>query len=277
MTDLRATRISPTGGPAVTFVSRRAAIPDWSLRYFGSWWTATTVDPADVRGPVVAADVDPGRAERLTAHVTDEGPAEGSPAEAEFAGARLLRRTDGNGTVTAAQPDSGLAYRWSPRAGRLVIVGRDEIAVSTAAARLAREVVRGLLLADGWQILHASAVTRPDGASILALGDKGAGKTTTGFLLARAGWRLPANDRIFVRVLEDTIRILPCPPPQPSGSASSTPSASTRRSADACWTANSCIPHSTSGSRTPSSLENARRCGGPRAARNSSRSSSRTS
>ncbi|WP_327176344.1 hypothetical protein OG599_14235 [Streptomyces sp. NBC_01335] len=207
MTDLRATRISPTGGQAVTVVSRKRAVTDWALRYFGSWWSATTVDPAEVNGPVVAADVDPDQVERMTAHVTSAGRV----AETEFAGALLLHRVDEDGVVAAAQPDSGLAHQWNPHTSRMVIAGHDEITVATAAARLAREVVRGRLLADGWQILHASAVTRPDGATVLALGDKGAGKTTVGFLLARAGWRLLANDRIFVRVLDGTIRILPWP------------------------------------------------------------------
>ncbi|MFD6532118.1 hypothetical protein [Streptomyces sp. NPDC060184] len=207
MTDFRATRISPTGGQAVTVVSRKAAVTDWSLRYFGSWWSATAVDPADVNGPVVAADVDPDQVDQMTAHVT----AAGNPVETEFAGDWLIHRADEDGVVAAAQPDSGLAYQWTPHTNRLVIAGRDEITVATAAARLAREVVRGRLLADGWQILHASAATRPDGATVLALGDKGAGKTTTGFLLARAGWRLLANDRIFVRVLDGQVRILPWP------------------------------------------------------------------
>ncbi|MEU1091441.1 hypothetical protein ACFYPN_33260 [Streptomyces sp. NPDC005576] len=207
MTDFRATRISPTGGQAVTVVSRKAAVTDWALRYFGSWWSAVTVDPAEANGAVAAADVDPDQVEQMTAHVT----AAGNPVETEFAGDWLLYRADEDGVVAAAQPDSGLAYQWNPHTSRMVIAGRDEITVATAAARLAREVVRGRLLADGWQILHASAATRPDGATVLALGDKGAGKTTVGFLLARAGWRLLANDRIFVRVLDGRIRILPWP------------------------------------------------------------------
>lgn len=206
MTDFHATRITTADGQAVTVTSRTTAVTNWALRYFGSWWNARTVEASDVHGPVVAADVDPDELAALTRRATA-----GEAAEVEFAGDRLLYTTDADGSVTAAQPGSRLAYRWETAESRLIVVGEDETAVATAAARLAREVVRGRLLADGWQILHASAVTNPDGATVLALGDKGAGKTTCGFLLARAGWRLLANDRVFVRVEGDLVRVLPWP------------------------------------------------------------------
>ncbi|RKN59694.1 hypothetical protein D7231_34025 [Streptomyces klenkii] len=71
---------------------------------------------------------------------------------------------------------------------------------------------RSSLLADGWLILHVSAVTR-DGEAVLTLGGKGAGKTTTALLLAGEGWGLLANDRVFVRAESDggTVRVLPWP------------------------------------------------------------------
>ncbi len=83
-------------------------------------------------------------------------------------------------------------------------------------ARLAREVVRGgRLLADGWQILHASAVVRPPptGGDAPRSRQQGAGgKTTTGFLLARTGrFQLLANDRVFARFDGEVIRVLPWP------------------------------------------------------------------
>ncbi|MFC8374211.1 hypothetical protein ACFUIT_40795 [Streptomyces sp. NPDC057239] len=79
------------------------------------------------------------------------------------------------------------------------MVGRRAEDVATATARLAREVVRGVLLRDGWTVLHASAVVR-DGRVILTLGGKGAGKTTTAVALAhRYRLGLLANDRVFVR------------------------------------------------------------------------------
>ncbi|MFI6645305.1 hypothetical protein [Streptomyces sp. NPDC050504] len=93
----------------------------------------------------------------------------------------------------------------------LRITGCDETALAVAAARLAREMLRGQLLADGWSILHASAVTDPAGNTVLAFGPKGAGKTTCALLLARAGWRILANDRVFARTDGDGVRILPWP------------------------------------------------------------------
>ncbi|GGX36426.1 hypothetical protein [Streptomyces chryseus] len=207
MTDMHATSVTTADGQAVTVTSRSTTITDWAARYLGSWWTAAATDAADVTGAVVCADVDAGEVAALSAIVTA-----GEPVEVTYANDRMLHTTDQSGRVTAVQPDAGLAYRWEPAARRLRIVGGDETAVAAAAARLAREVIRGQLLADGWEILHASAVTRPDGATLLSLGDKGAGKTTVGFLLARAGWRLLANDRVFVRCEDGgTVRVLPWP------------------------------------------------------------------
>lgn len=132
--------------------------------------------------------------------------------EVTYATASMLVIRDATGLVTATQPDERLSCTWDPAAGRMHIVGTDETAVATATARLAREVVRGQLLTDGWQILHASAVTRPtDGATLLTLGNKGAGKTTTGFLLARTGLHLLANDRVLARFDGEVIRVLPWP------------------------------------------------------------------
>ncbi|WP_329212428.1 hypothetical protein [Streptomyces sp. NBC_01708] len=202
-----ATRITTADGQAVTVISRSRAITDWSARYLGLWWTAAASNPDDATGPAIHADVDQDQQAALTARV-----AAGSPQEVTYATAPMLLTRDETGKVTATQEDEGLAYEWDPVTRVLRIVGTDETAVATATARLAREVVRGQLLADGWQILHASAVTRPtDGATLLTLGNKGAGKTTSGFLLARTGLHLLANDRVFARSDGDTIRVLPWP------------------------------------------------------------------
>ncbi|MEU8623123.1 hypothetical protein [Streptomyces sp. NPDC048623] len=200
---MSAVRIATADGQAVTVTSHGEAVPAWAARYFGAWWTAEPV--TELAGPVVSGDVDPDELRELTAVVTAA-----SPEPVEYAGAEMLCVRDG-AMVTAAQPTESLAYRWDAEWKVLRIVGTDETAVATAAARLAREIVRAQLLADGWAILHASAVTSPDGATILTLGDKGAGKTTTAFALGRAGWRMLANDRVFVRVEDCTVRVLPWP------------------------------------------------------------------
>ncbi|MEU1826686.1 NAD(P)-binding domain-containing protein [Streptomyces abikoensis] len=189
----------------VTVVSNTRYITDWALRYFGPWWKATPAGTPE-SGPMVVADIDKDRATEYAQHVADH-----DHLETVYANARLLYVRDDDGTVTAAQPDDQLAYRADP-SGRIHITGSDPVPVALAAARLAREAVRGQLLADGWSILHASAVTRDD-HTVLALGDKGAGKTTTALLLAHAGtgWRLLANDRVFVRADNGTVRVLPWP------------------------------------------------------------------
>ncbi|MFE9137974.1 hypothetical protein [Streptomyces sp. NPDC007355] len=201
---MSAVRITTADGQAVTVTSYGETVPNWAGRYLGAWWT--TEPTTDIAGPVVSGDVDEAELRELTAVVTG-----GSPERIEYAGAEMLYVRDG-AMVTAAQPSEHLAYRWDADWKLLRIVGTDETQVAAAVARLAREVVRAQLLADGWAILHASAVTGEDGSTILTLGDKGAGKTTTAFTLSRAGWAMLANDRIFVRVEPDgAVRVLPWP------------------------------------------------------------------
>lgn len=196
-----ATRIA-TATQAATVTSNSTVVTEWTLRYFGPWWSATSTNADD--GPQVIADVDPGRVTEIAQHVADR-----SSEETVYASSRILLGRDGNGTVFASQPEGKLAYRAEP-GGPLHVYGCEDVPVALAAARLAREVVRGQLLADGWSILHASAVVR-DGQTVLTLGDKGAGKTTTALLLARAGWQLLANDRVFIRPDGDRLRVLPWP------------------------------------------------------------------
>ncbi|MFI6056273.1 hypothetical protein ACIBCO_40210 [Streptomyces violascens] len=198
-----ATHIS-TGTHGTIVTSYTPAITHWSRRYFGPWWNATEV-AAPAAGSLVEADVDPADTDAITQDVT-----ECRHQKTTYANSPMIHRRTPAGTVLAAQPSDQLAYRYTP-SGSLRIAGHDERPVALAAARLARERVRGQLLADGWSILHASAVTDTEGNTILTFGPKGAGKTTVGLLLARAGWRLLANDRVFVRADGDGVRVLPWP------------------------------------------------------------------
>ncbi|MFC5720572.1 hypothetical protein ACFP1Z_10405 [Streptomyces gamaensis] len=196
-----ATRIA-TATQAVTVTSNTPVVTDWAIRYFGPWWNATSTTAAD--GPQVTADVNPDRVTEIAQRVADR-----AYEETVYANTSMLVDRDDDGTVLASQPDDKLAYQAEP-GGPLHIYGGEDVPVALAAARLAREVVRGQLVADGWSILHASAVVR-DGQTVLTLGDKGAGKTTTALLLARAGWQLLANDRVFIRRENDRLRVLPWP------------------------------------------------------------------
>ncbi|GAA3044109.1 hypothetical protein GCM10017562_01220 [Streptomyces roseofulvus] len=198
-----AVRITTADGQAVTVTSTTETVPAWATRYLGSWWTATPTTEID--GPTVSADLDDTELQALAAVVE-----QGDPETVEYAGAQLRVARDG-ALVTAVDEDRSIAYRWDEEWRLLRIVGTGATELAAAAARLARELLRAQLLADGWHILHASAVTAPDGATVLTLGDKGAGKTTTALTLSRAGWRLLANDRVFARVEDGVVRVLPWP------------------------------------------------------------------
>ncbi|MFF3699189.1 hypothetical protein [Streptomyces sp. NPDC002221] len=196
-----ATRIT-SAHRSVTVTSNTAAVTGWSLSYFGSWWNAAST-AAPYSGPVVSADTAPAETDEIARQIADY-----DRQEVLYASSPMLYAADGP-TVTAHQAADRLAYRSEP--GHLRIIGHDELPVALAAARLAREVLRSQLLADGWQILHAAAAVK-DGRTVLTLGGKGAGKTTTALLLARSGLQLLANDRAFVRPGDDGgVSVLPWP------------------------------------------------------------------
>ncbi|MFJ1648203.1 hypothetical protein [Streptomyces sp. NPDC088258] len=204
---IAATRLE-TAAAAVTVLSNRPEVTDWALRYFGPWWNATSMDDAVCADGVVIADVEPTDYEEITHLVHDGRPT----AAVDYAKHPLLVAQDGE-DIIATSPEEGIAYRATPSSGRLVLAGTDVQPLALAAARLAREAIRGQLLRDGWAVLHSSAVVRPtDGATLLAFGDKGSGKTSTALLLASRGWQLLANDRVLVRPTgERDVEVVPWP------------------------------------------------------------------
>ncbi|TKA12072.1 phosphoenolpyruvate carboxykinase (ATP) [Actinacidiphila oryziradicis] len=204
---ITATRLH-AGDAIVTVVSNTPAVTGWSRRYFGPWWNAFEVPAESIgAGPQVNATVDAAKYAEL-AELVDGGLNEAE--EVTYAKARTRVTSHGGGIISAVSPDEQLAYRSDSRFGRLTIAGPEEQPVALAAARLAREAIRGQLLRDGWTLLHASAVVR-DGQTLLTFGSKGAGKTTTALLLASRGWELLANDRVFVRPEGDRLQVLPWP------------------------------------------------------------------
>jgi hypothetical protein len=190
-----AVRLS-SAGAAVTVVSTDQAVTDWMARYFGAWWHAAEAAPDSGRaGALLTARVDSQAYEESAYLVARE-----HYRNTTYAGAPMLLSADvSSGVIRAVSPWSRIAYRSEPGAGSVEVTGCRAEDIAMAAARLAREMVRGLLLRDGWGVLHASAVVW-GGRAVLTLGGKGAGKTTTALALAsRYGVGLLANDRVFVR------------------------------------------------------------------------------
>ncbi|MDT3396185.1 hypothetical protein RKE29_05960 [Streptomyces sp. B1866] len=189
-------------------MSNTEAVTTWCGRYVRPWWEAEEVSAEAVcAAPVVVAEVHPARYEDLAAAVTAAAHTRLTYARAET----LLHRDAATGVILAVSPRERLAYRSEPRSGHLTIYGGADGPVATAAARLAREAVRGVLLRAGWSVLHASAAAL-GGRVVLTLGPKGAGKTTAALAMAtRRGWSLLANDRVFVRLGDDAVEVLPWP------------------------------------------------------------------
>lgn len=196
-------------GAVVSVVSAERAVIDWVARYFGQWWRAVEVEPRSVgAGPLVLAEVDSGAYGEVSLAVTQAPHTSVTYAKART----LVARYEKAGVIRAVSPDQLLAYRSEPARASLTVTGCDIEPVATATARLAREMMRGTLLRDGWAVLHASAVVH-EGRVILTLGRKGAGKTTTALALAaRYGLGLLANDRVFVQPNEGGgVEVLPWP------------------------------------------------------------------
>ncbi|WP_309317357.1 hypothetical protein [Streptomyces salinarius] len=198
-----------SAGAAVTVVSAEEAVTAWATRYFGTWWHTAETDPAGRSGPRITARVDPQVYEDSAYLVTRE-----PYRNTTYAGAPLLLAADvSSGVIRAVSPWARIAYRSEPGAGSLEVSGCHTKDIATATARLAREMMRGQLLRDGWAVLHASAVVGENGRTVLTLGSKGAGKTTAALALAaRHGLGLLANDRVFVRAnVGGGVDVLPWP------------------------------------------------------------------
>ncbi|MFM9443537.1 lactate/malate family dehydrogenase [Streptomyces acidiscabies] len=177
---------------AATVISAERAITDWAVRYFGPWWKAT--EATTETRPLVIAHVDRDAYAKAALAVTLARHTSTTYAKA----LTLVARDDDAAVVRGVSPGEGLAYHSEPEC--LTVTGCEVEPVTLATARLAREVMRGVLLRSGWSVLHASAVTDQVGRTVLAFGQKGSGKTTTALTLAcRHGFQLLANDRVFVR------------------------------------------------------------------------------
>ncbi|MGY3677450.1 hypothetical protein [Streptomyces sp. TE33382] len=205
------------GHRAVTIRSDTRTVTDWAERYFGSSWTATP--GTNGAGPLVTATDDP----RLSRSAADAPDPADLTDEAVFARERIRYTRHPNGAVTARTLTTPvLHYRYTPAEHRLDIAASSPLAptsasdrptrLATAVTRFTRELMRAQLIADGWVLLHASATVLANGTALLALGDSGAGKTTTALTLATDGCPLLANDCCFARLnTEGELDLLPWP------------------------------------------------------------------
>lgn len=189
---------------AVTVITTEPTVRDWLTSYLGSWWTVRELPTTDgvLSAPVLRCSLDPAGYQSAHNHIQRQ------PHQVvEFARKPIQVASRSNG-VHAIDPGERVAYHATCEAGQVDLIAVEPIGLCLAAARIARELVRVQLEADGWSILHASAVVQEDSA-LLTLGAKGAGKTTVALLLSSDGWRLLANDRVFIHPA--ALALLPWP------------------------------------------------------------------
>lgn len=183
------------GAVGVTVRSPHRSVVDWIARYVGPWWHTAPADGAQ-GNPVVTATAT-GFTE-LAAEVDAAGWQEDS-----YPRAATRYALGREGTVIAVTPSDRVGYRYTSATRRMDVHGEQPAALARAAARVARELVRAQLVADGWVLLHASATVWSGGQAVLVLGGRGAGKSTIAFTLAAAGAGLLGNDRVFARPTGD--------------------------------------------------------------------------
>jgi hypothetical protein len=194
-----------SAGPATVLVTSDApAVTDWITQYFGCWWTVRPITSADdTSGPVLGCHIDPDRFAAARDSLNTR-----AHRIIEFARNPLYVADNTDNTVCAVDPTEQVAYGTDTGRTRLTLTATGSLGLCLAAARITRELIRAQLEADGWAIMHASAAVRDNNAT-LALGPKGAGKTTTALLLTTQGHQLLANDRVFLHPA--TRALLPWP------------------------------------------------------------------
>lgn len=194
-----------SAGPATALVTSDApTVTDWITQYFGCWWTVRpTTQEAGTRCPVLHCQIN---ADRFAA--ARDNLSTRAHRIIEFARKPLQAADNTDNTVCAVDPTEQVAYHTDTGRIHLTLTATASLGLCLAAARITRELIRAQLEADGWAILHASAAVRDNNAT-LALGPKGAGKTTTALLLTTQGHQLLANDRVFLHPA--TRALLPWP------------------------------------------------------------------
>ncbi|MFE6104397.1 hypothetical protein ACFVQ4_31165 [Streptomyces laurentii] len=101
------------------------------------------------------------------------------------------RESSGTAGLLTASPDP------SPgAAGALVEVSASHEAFRRKLARMA--LIAPLMLSGGMALIHGVAVTRDDGFTVLLAGASGSGKSTLGLAAFAHGWRVVAEDLVFV-------------------------------------------------------------------------------
>ncbi|WP_329275504.1 hypothetical protein [Streptomyces sp. NBC_00691] len=117
------------------------------------------------------------------------------------------RESSGTAGLLTASPDPARGTAdGAPAAGAPLLPGRAPCALVEVSAsheafrrKLARmALIAPLMLSGGMALIHGVAVTRDDGFTVLLAGASGSGKSTLGLAAFAHGWRVVAEDLVFV-------------------------------------------------------------------------------
>lgn len=162
-------------------------ITDYARRYLGAWWPHS-----DRSGPRTDASLCVLEDSELANRMKDAVDQEGLPTDFYQRRAAKVVHT-ARGRIVA--DESGSVIGSDVRRKRAVLV--SPAPDRSLACRIIRDLATSEVERSGWTLLHAAAVAK-DGAGVLVVGAKGAGKTTASLALARAGWSIVSNDRTLL-------------------------------------------------------------------------------
>jgi HprK-related kinase B len=149
--------------------------------------------------PWVAGDVDPGAPTVTLLHgdVSVNGDFH-DVVRADGKKVKEAVRDIGSGRLIFKRQTGVVMAMWPDRA----VAAGDLRKNLNQAINLVNNVYANAVMARGYRLFHASAVTRAGRAVVLA-GVPGAGKSTASLHFVEAGWRFLSNDRVLAKVAPD--------------------------------------------------------------------------
>lgn len=171
--------------------------------FFAPWWSTDAHDHTTVHS--VVGSVDPAAVGFARKMVLMSGAERVFPFELT----QGLRSESGHDVFVWCGTRS-VAYHHDRREATTYVWAENPTDLALDVFRFARNLVADQLEMEGWVGLHAAALDA-EGRGVLAIGDKGAGKTTTALLMAQLGAGLVANDKCFVKPIDAALPVLPWP------------------------------------------------------------------
>jgi hypothetical protein len=193
----------------VAIRAEEPAVSQWLSHYMAGFWCIDDSSGRRQADAEVTATVDPSARRRLAA-IADAPGAARAEHVAVYLGVTGRRMVTDSQIIVTANTEPVVFVR---DGSRVTVVADDSEVLGLAVVRVVRAIAGTLLEKRGFALVHAAgAAATETGAGLLALGLKGAGKTTAVTSLATAGgWAIAAHDRCYIGTVDGRPRAFPWP------------------------------------------------------------------